>query len=381
MFLLGRRQTARIGALGLAMFASGAIIHSKANMAKKEDEDLCVYLPPESRTLLSRHMDTKLGIKVPVVDQDGVDVHALGREVVLKPKLNESDAYIYRPLFGERAAFRLKGLITTSQGDVVGIGRVANLTGELFDEEYEASILLKTDAPASEKGRSHREFLRDLPTRVYQGVALSERGGDTTASTSAAGHVWKGTLPTADILGKAYPAISNITVRNLLKEQQIVLDGRVCGSLCADAVTGTCNFDRSEVSSDEAPATLAERRVDLSKHANAAHLEKRRNAQLNIEVKGGNTAVNLAEATPKFQGPDGEDMGTDTTPTEPVETCPVCRYMKGGPCKDEFIVWDACIQGLKDGEDVKACYEPTASMMGCMQSHEYYDPMTSNQQR
>jgi hypothetical protein len=55
--------------------------------------------------------------------------------------------------------------------------------------------------------------------------------------------------------------------------------------------------------------------------------------------------------------------------------------MKGGPCKKEFIAWDGCIQGLKDGDDVKQCYNVTAAMMECMQGYEYYDPMTANQQR
>ena len=42
--------------------------------------------------------------------------------VVIKNKSTETDKYIYEPLFGEFAAFRLKGLITCSDAVVVIVG-------------------------------------------------------------------------------------------------------------------------------------------------------------------------------------------------------------------------------------------------------------------
>jgi len=334
-----------------------SVAHAQAQPLQKEKEALNVLLGPESRTILANYLDKKHAIKSPA-DRVRDEQQALGREVVIKADLCEVDAYIYRPLFGERAAFRLKGLITTAEGDVVGFGRVTNLMGELFDEDYEASILLETSVPVTEAGRKKRESLIDLPTRIYQ-----------TQSSETIGEKWTGRVSAGSVLGTQYKALPGVTVQNLSKEDQIVLDGRICSTLYSDPETGMCSFDRSTISDeDAAPAALLikEERVShtAKTHANLADLQFRRNAQqIQEEPPVAVTVAGAAELA------------------EPVEKCPVCRYMKAGPCKLEFVAWDTCINGLKEDEDVKVCYEATAQMMACMQGYEYYDPMTSNSQK
>jgi len=335
-----------------------SVAHAQVEPPKKERESLNVLLRPESRSILANYLDKKLAIKSPV-DLKNDEQQALGREVVIKADLSEVDSYIYKPLFGERAAFRLKGLITTAEGDVVGFGRVTNMTGEVFDEEFEASILLKTNTPASEAGRRKRENLIDLPTRIYQ-----------TKSRASLGAKWTGIVPAGQVLDRHHKSVPGVTVRNIPKEEQIVLDGRICSTQYSDSETGMCTFDRSSIAEEEAPAALkAERRVSTTTtHANLADLQYRRNAQ------------QIQEDPPVAATVAGAD-GAVSEPAEPEEKCPVCRYMKAGPCKSEFVAWDTCINGLKEDEDVKVCYEATAQMMACMQQYEYYDPMTSNSQK
>jgi hypothetical protein len=324
-------------------------------MSQKEKEKFCVFLPPENRALLAEHVDKKLGIKP--MDLQNDEKEALGREIVLKLGLNDIDSYIYRPLYGERAAFRLKGLITTAEGDVIGTGRVSNLAGELFDEEYEASILLKTNVSASEAGRAQREMLMDLPTRLYQAGIKADIN-----------RPWKGSVRNGEVLGRNYAAKPGLTVRALTPDEQIVIDGRVCSDLYADIAVGKCTFDRAMVVDEKPPAGLEERTINVATHENKVDLQRRRDDQQRQENPPQPTASTNSEVS-------------STQSPEQAEKCPVCRYMKGGPCKAEFIAWDVCINNLKEDQDVRVCYEATAQMMACMQQHEYYDPMTSNTKR
>ena len=54
----------------------------------------------------------------------------------------------------------------------------------------------------------------------------------------------------------------------------------------------------------------------------------------------------------------------------------MCAFMKNGPCKSQFVLWDECVQSLASNEDLKICQRKTVDMMECMQRHEYYDIMT-----
>jgi len=47
----------------------------------------------------------------------------------------------------------------------------------------------------------------------------------------------------------------------------------------------------------------------------------------------------------------------------------------GGPCKSEFILWDSCIQELKEDADLNICFPHTVKLMECMRKEEYYDIM------
>jgi len=57
------------------------------------------------------------------------------------------------------------------------------------------------------------------------------------------------------------------------------------------------------------------------------------------------------------------------------EKCGFCRYMKGGPCRQVFLVWEKCVMESKeDGSDfVDRCRRPTLSLRECTDAnYEYY---------
>lgn len=63
---------------------------------------------------------------------------------------------------------------------------------------------------------------------------------------------------------------------------------------------------------------------------------------------------------------------------EEQETCPLCRYMKKGSCRDQFIGWDKCMSSLKEKDQISKCSKPTFELFQCMTKDEYYDIMTVN---
>lgn len=75
---------------------------------KNSIHDVAVYLAPASRTELNAYL-RKMGI------EGTVDTS----RVVVRRSCNSSDSYLYEPLFGERAAFRIKGLIRSESGATV----------------------------------------------------------------------------------------------------------------------------------------------------------------------------------------------------------------------------------------------------------------------
>ena len=52
--------------------------------------------------------------------------------------------------------------------------------------------------------------------------------------------------------------------------------------------------------------------------------------------------------------------------------------MKGGPCRDNFIQWEECVQTAEDAKEdiVEKCHQITFLLKECMESNsEYYEPV------
>lgn len=82
---------------------------SIASSSNKKDSshDIAVYLNTASRSELSAYL-RKYGV------EGDVDTS----RVVVRRSCSSRDSYFYEPLFGERAAFRLKGLVKTESGSI-----------------------------------------------------------------------------------------------------------------------------------------------------------------------------------------------------------------------------------------------------------------------
>jgi hypothetical protein len=129
---------------------------------------------------------------------------------------------------------------------------------------------------------------------------------------------WKGRIPSATILDQYCPSIGASFVAFPFPNQ-IVIDGHICSDNLIDN-NGNCSYDYSDVNTK-----------DDSLYDNNNQME-----------------------------------------------CPVCAFMKAGPCKDECILWDECIQNINNEKDLGTCFTVTDNMMQCMTKHEYYDILTAN---
>ena len=292
---------------------------------ERSEEMLAVYLSEESKAGLAAHL-----LKMGVVQGGWVPP----AKVALKSRMDEIDHYVYSPIYGERVAFRLKGLLKSKSGDVVGIGRVSNMSGELFDDDFESSVVLKTSSTA----QAHVQTMADMPTLLFRSITVASQLSD-----AGVGVLWKGTVPGGEVLGVAYEPAADVTVEKFKPDVQLVIDGHICSSKHIDE-KGACTFDKAEIP-DKVPEEAMKRR-GLAQEKGHGQRER-----------------------PEKESEEADEDG---------ETCSVCRFMKKGPCGAEFKEWDGCVQGLKEGEDLKKCFGLTVAMMTCMKQHEYYDIMTAN---
>jgi mitochondrial intermembrane space import and assembly protein 40 len=305
MFRCKSRIAGGLGIINVGTFASSCDQTNKSSPPK-----INIYLKPESKQLLQKHLQKRnLGdVIVP-------------NYICVNSKAFSDSMYVFGPIFGERAAFRLKGILTLDDGRIVGVGRVSNMIGELKDQDIEASL------PISRSELSAQQLLEleDLPTRLAKHPEITNKS------------FWKGRIPADQIQHQIYPAIRGQFVHIPLKDQ-IIIDGFLCTEKdYHSSANNYCNFDR------EAFLTSL-------------------------------TSTSSQE----------NQLATPTTSTEEESSelgvaaeCPVCKYMKGGPCKEAFIQWDTCIQSLADSQELRLCYEQTKNMMRCMQQYEYYDIMVA----
>ena len=124
---------------------------------------LAVHLTDESKASLTSYLK-KRGVL------DGAWVPP--SSVTLKSRMDTIDHYVYSPMYGERVAFRLKGLLKSSDGaDIVGIGRVSNMNGEIFDDDFEVSVVLKTRENSTEGAQA----MMDMPTLLFRSLVAASQ--------------------------------------------------------------------------------------------------------------------------------------------------------------------------------------------------------------
>ena len=317
-FKFGRDERNSIGTyLCLAMVLPFALGQNRTygDSAKKvheSDETIAVYLKPASKEMINNYLQEK-GIKNSKADYVSIVRHA-----------SPNEAYVYKPLYGQRAAFRLKGLIRSEQGHNVGTGRISTMVGELKEGDYEAALVCVDPPPGDSL-----DSVMDLPSRRMNIKGMTH---DT---------YWKGRLPSCVVRGKKHPAITGVTFTPFPLSKQIVVEGYICSSRFVDE-NGNCLYDRSMDDDDVI--------VELD-HTNEKPVEVK-------DILQGNNV-------------------NEEIHTEEKAECPMCRYMKAGPCRGEFIAWDECVQSADETNIQSKCFSITGDMMKCMRKHEYYDIMTA----
>lgn len=297
---------------GSSLFTASSHSSSPCDSSKeKEWRYLSIYLTKESQKNLQTHLQ-KVGIN-----------DTPSNRVVIRSSMTDRDVYMYKPLYGERAAFRLKGIIKTEgTGWIVGVGRVSTVAGELLDDDCEAALPIHSSSNQSPNAKSDERYAMDLATRLKRADVVRGK------------LFWKGRIASQNVLKREYPA-EKATFTAYNWADQLVVDGYLCGSDYVDE-NGSCKFDRSVIA--------------------------------NTDVTPSSTKEPQNEAAPVQQSNSSEKS---------VE-CPVCKFMKGGPCKEQFLLWDACVQGMKEEDDLSVCFPVTVDMMKCMRNYEYYDIMTAN---
>lgn len=213
---------------------------------------------------------------------------------------------------------------------------MSTLTGELKDDNCATSlpIICKTS------GTEDQTACIDLPTRLHNADVVQGKP------------YWKGRIIGGKVLDRSYSA-EKASFTTIGPSKQIVVDGYLCSSAYVDE-KGNCLFDRSH-----------DMQVDNSNSNSSS------NSSSSSSGGSGSSATDTVRNEPTLSPSDDNKVGEDD------RECPVCKYMKAGPCREQFEKWDTCVQGLADAEDLAKCFDVTVSMMECMRSHEYYDMMTA----
>ena len=315
-----------------------------ATSCKNDDnvkkENVGVYLKPESGALLNAYLATR-----------GIKEQQILPSVTIVRNATKDEAHVYKPLYGQRAAFRLKGVMKSEDGHVVATGRISTMVGELREDDYEAALPLVNNS----NDINDTEISMDMPTRHVRIGHEKE------------GMFWKGRLPPITLRGEHYPSMNKVTFTPIPKDKQIVLEGYICSSRYVDE-NGHCLYDRS---ADEEFATVETTTESVSsldspveRKDNDHNISNKNNTNSTDNVD--NTATAAATATESIPSTSAE-----------VSECPICKYMRAGPCRDEFLAWDACVQSATEETLASQCFAATSSMMKCMRQHEYYDIMTA----
>lgn len=334
-----------VATLGLA----STIVNTKASFCQEKTQNhdgnsefIAVFFKNESKVLMEKYLEKK-GFKDHTADYVCIHSHP-----------NKDSSYIFEPLYGGRTAFRLKGIVELADGRAVGVGRVSNMVGEVKDDGFVVSMPLFKKAVANHETQQNgnSRFLMDIPTRLSKIIDLASN--PTT---------WKGRLPATTIGGQKYDAVSATYIPVTLTKQ-IVLDGHLCSNKYFNGERA-CIFDLKEEDLTQSSTTASSNATSSSKSEN---LEDSNAVQL-VEEKASSTVETTTSVEPSSTSNDSEKK-------EAAE-CPVCRYMKGGPCKDEFLAWDTCLKDLEENQELTDCFPQTKFMMKCMQQYEYYDIMTA----
>jgi len=152
-------------------------------------------------------------------------------------------------------------------------------------------------------------------------------------------------------------------------KQQLVIDGYLCSDHHYCGESKICKYE-APLDPYEHPAAENDNKKESSESETAAQTVQTVDSDEDV------VSHESGELEKAHHQEEEEQEGEErvVTPREQPE-CPICKFLKGGPCKDEFLAWDHCLKALTDKQDLHTCFEQTKQMMTCMQKFEYYDIM------
>eukprot|EP01036_Dinobryon_divergens_P024711 gene24711-33184_t len=301
-----------MGLLGSAALSFKFAASAEGNQSDKKEVAIVVNLNKSSVETLKAFLVERRKISRDVVES------STPRYVCIKNAADTGDIHIYEPLFGERVVFRLQGLVETKPpGGLVAVGKISSMVGEIAADDFVGSLPV---VPHDPRSKEVLQCLQDLPTRLFRLHGLREKT------------FWQGIVPAGIVQGRSYPS-QEASYTSLPKIHQILLEGRICSSEFANE-DGNCNFDRATL----VPAAASEEESSPASPPSPSS---------EVVEEGGGTA----------------------------EECPLCKFVKAGPCKDPFVEWNGCMSSLTEQDEMTKCFATTAAMMRCMRNEDYYDVM------
>lgn len=316
------RLTRSSSRLATAVAAAASYFYiSHSDSLEHESRKIVLRLTPESQKSV-----------LDFLEERGFKNQKLNPNVIISRNPSKGTTTQLEMLFGQKAAFRLRGLLVEKDGEgnesIAVYGRASHFLGEIRDPEYYPSLLTSSIDILD-------EHVIDRPTVV------SQSRPDLLSSNPSSDHQDRSiTLPAATIRGISHSP-STVSYIPLAFPLQIVVDGVLCGSEYLNE-EGSCMYeDSKKESSDTSPPQLSK-----------------------------DDPLVIISPEPK----------EPVHPEDEQEKCSLCRYMRRGSCRDEFISWTKCIDAHEENAPTK-CTSETLTLFRCLVKDEYYDVMTVNSHR
>ena len=134
------------------------------------------------------------------------------------------------------------------------------------------------------------------------------------------------------------------------KDKQPVVAGIFCHSFFIDD-KGNCTFDRlNDIQMTSPPMLISSSHKRENKENDISNMQKI--DKLIDKNSKNDTDKNSKNDQNNTNNENNEEKEVDMKPE-----CPVCKYMKGGPCKSEFVQWEDCVDSIGETEDMQKCFK------------------------
>lgn len=279
--------------------------------------------------------------------------------VIVHKNIKEEDDEIYRVLYGYEAAFRLKGILydTNKNGEIenmIGIGKVSTMNGVLtssyFDKKHPISSayvgLPITQCKQDDVKALKQAYLKE----ILNNSSLYDKFMNNLWNDKIIDQFKLDELPESLSESESYSNkyhvklddnenTNTVTFVSLPKSKQVVVAGTLCSCI--------------ETKEDD---------MDFNFKSDRSRLN---------ETSSSSSPSPSPSPSPATKGKkDGGSSDGDN------DECPICKFVKGGSCRKEFLLlqeWQDKDKVYLDGEGRDEYRQVAAALYNCMSKDEYYD--------